>query len=168
MTRAHATAVPCSEADVSPYGRYVNLATGGPGVVDTAGPGFSDRYTSDALIGSGGHLGLTAGPELPSSVHQMERHLHTSEAVFCSGDPVILPVAAPTEARPRTVDVEALLISRGECVILDPGVWHAPCVGVDGPAVYYWFAAVDEALQDDWIELDNGPVAIELAEESLV
>jgi hypothetical protein len=34
----------------------------------------------------------------------------------------------------------------------------------DGPAAYYWFAAVDETRPTDWVELDDGPVRIELDE----
>jgi len=139
----------------------------GEGVITTVGSDFTDRYTEDVLIDTPGHLGLTSGPGHPASVHHMERHLYTSEAVFCCGDPVILPVAAPTQDRPHTRDVQAILISPGECVILNPGVWHAPCIGVDGPTTYYWFAAVDDALPSEWVELDDGPVEIELVESSL-
>ena len=166
MEKARTTAIPSGDADLSQYGRYVNLSSDGPDVTGTAGPDFDDRYTHDALIDVPGHLGLTFGPCLPADVHRMERHHHTAEAVFCLDRPVILPIATPTRAQPRTIDVQALLITPGECVILNPGVWHAPCIGIDGPSAYYWLAAVDNAVPDDWIELDNGPVAIELFESS--
>ena len=164
MKANHTTVVPSGETDPTPYGRRLDLLNGGPGVIDTAGPDFNDRYTREALIDGSGHLGLTVGPGLPADVHRMERHRHTSEAVCCLAGPVILPVAAPGDERPRTSDVRALLITPGECVILNPGVWHAPCCGVDGPAAYYWFAAVDETRPTDWVELDDGPVRIELDE----
>jgi hypothetical protein len=167
VEKKRTTAIPSGEADLSEYGRNVDLMSGGPGVTNTAGPDFDDRYTQDPLIDVPGHLGLSFGPGLPVDVHRMERHHHTSEAVFCLDGPVILPVAAPTHVQPRTRDVQALLISPGECVILKPNVWHAHCIGVDGPAAYYWLAAVDHTLPADWVELDDGPVGIELVESSL-
>lgn len=166
MEKARTTAVPSGEADLSRCGRYVDLSSDGPGVTTTKGPDFDDRCTQDVLIDAPGHLGLTFGPCLPVDVHRMERHQHTAEAVFCLDRPVILPIADPTGAQPRTSDVQALLIAPGECVVLNPGVWHAPCIGIDGPSAYYWLAAVDNEQPATWTALDNGPVAIDLSEAS--
>jgi len=164
---ARTAAVPPGQIDLTPYGRAVDLTSDGPDVIATSGPDFTDRYTRDILIDVPGHLGRTVGPGLPADVRRMERHRHTSEAVFCADGPVILPVAAPSAGQPRTGDVRALLIAPGGCIVLDPGVWHAPCIGVDGPAAYYWLAAVDEMQATDWAELDDGPVRIELDESSM-
>ncbi|MDL9981267.1 ureidoglycolate lyase [Microbacterium sp. ASV49] len=160
MTNRTVVAEPLGRADLTGVGRAFDLAQDSAGAVFSEGPGFTDRYTSEPLLDGTGHLGMTSVSAAPGEVTRMERHLYTAEALFCAGDPVVLPIA-PAGRAPRTSDLRALLILPGEGIVLDPGVWHAPCLGATAPAAYYWFAEVDESVETAWVELDEGPVSID-------
>lgn len=157
-----ARAVPIEElhsADLAGFGHVVHLGRDAVDTVSSIGAGFTDRYTAEPLIEAPGHLGLTSVAALPAHVLRMERHLYTSEALFCAGEAVVVPVA-PIGSAPRTSELRALLIRPGQALVLAPGVWHAPCLGLNGPASYYWHAAVDDSVETVWTELDEGPVRI--------
>jgi ureidoglycolate hydrolase len=68
--------------------------------------------------------------ERPLSVGYLERHLSTSEVVIPLGQPLWLPVAAPTEAtEPDLGSLCIFEIQPTQAVILRPGTWHfAPFV----------------------------------------
>ena len=152
-------AEPLSLADLTQIGRRYDLARANAGSVSTEGPDWQDRFTADDLLETGGHLGMTTGPAAPAVVSSMERHVYTGEALFCATGPVILPVA-PAGTLPRSVSARALLLRPGHVVVLLPGVWHAPCLGVHGATPYYWFAAVDDSVPTEWVDLDDGPIEV--------
>lgn len=159
-------ATPVRAEDFAPFGRVHAMAAAEPGagLVVSAGDGWSDVYTAAPLIGSNGSLGMTVGAGTPFITSRMERHLHTEEALFTAGSPVVLAVAAPTQSSyPSAADVRAFVVKPGTAVVLHPGTWHDACHGVDGEASYYWMATVGGDGGPSWTDVDGGPVHVALA-----
>lgn len=160
-------------ADFAPFGRVHHMAGHGAeadrdgGLVLTQGPGWQDAYTKAPLISTNGSLGMTFGGGSPFVTHQMERHLHTEEALFTAGAAVVLAVAEAGDATfPRAEDVRAFVINPGTAVVLHPGTWHDACRGVDGPTNYYWMASCGGDGGPTWTDVAGGPVHAELQESS--
>ncbi|MGW1256378.1 BtpA/SgcQ family protein [Streptomyces sp. NPDC002513] len=154
-------AVPAAEIDFSPYGEITRLTGEGPSTVESSGDGWQDVMTRRPLLRAPGHLGMTLGSGAPFVTRRMERHLYTEEAILCMASPVVLPVAAPTEAdAPAAEDVRAVILSPGEVAVLKPGTWHDACHGVEGPAHYYWMATSIDGVSSPWVEITGGSVAV--------
>jgi hypothetical protein len=150
-------AVRADAVDLTTYGRLYDLAGGGePDVVFTQAADWRDRYTGDPVVTGAAHLGMTAGPAVTSEVRLMEQHRHTTEAIA----PIAAPIVVPVGAQPHARAVQALLLRPGQCLMLHPGVYHAPAMGLDGPSLYYWLAAVDQTITDAWHEIVDGPLWI--------
>lgn len=133
-------------------------------LVQTKGPGWSDRYTATPLISTNGSLGLTRAGAAPFEVVQMERHPNTEEALFClEGDMIIVTAPAGIAEYPKVGDLKAFRVPVGKAVVLHPGTWHDACRGVDAPVAYYWMATVGTGT--DWRDLDPHPVSVTLAAE---
>jgi ureidoglycolate lyase len=151
------TAVRADAVDLTPYGRLYDLAGGGePDVVFTEADQWQDRYTGDAVVSGAAHLGMTAGPDVAGEVRLMEHHPDTSEAIA----PIAATIVVPIATQPAADDVRALLLEPGQCLVLRPGVYHAPAMGLGGPSLYYWLAELDNANTDVWSEIADGPVLI--------
>lgn len=149
----------------APFGRVHDLGgrDGDPGatLVQTDGPGWSDRYTATPLISTNGSLGLTRAGAAPFEVVRMERHPNTEEALFClDGDMILVTAPAGPAERPAASDLRAFRVPVGQAVVLHPGTWHDACRGVDGPVAYYWVATVGTGT--DWRDLDPHPVTVSL------
>lgn len=157
----------------APFGRVWSLDGSDAGadagaVRRSQGPGWTDRYTIDAVLDTPGHLGLTACPAVPFAVEQMERHEHTGEVLFCTDAAIVLAVAPAGPApAPASAEVRAFVIEPGTAVSLHRGVWHDACRGAHGPTRYHWLATVDPAISDDWVAPDDGPVRVELGDEAV-
>ena len=149
-------AVRADTMDLTPYGRLHDLRTDG---VFTRAQDWQDRYTAEPVVGGPTHLGMTAGPALSVEVHLMEQHPHTREAIA----PMTAPIVVPVAVEPRAHAVVALLLEPGQCLVLHPGIYHAPAMGLDGPSLYYWLAEVDYTVTDSWSEIVEGPLLIEVA-----
>lgn len=149
-------------ADLSGIGHAFDLSRDSSSSVFSAGAGFTDRYTVEPLLDGLGHLGMTSAGATPADISQMERHLYSEEVLFCAGAPIVLPVAL-AGASPQRDAVRALLIQPGQGIVLNRGVWHAPCLGHPEPAAYYWCADVDDSVDTTWVTLGDGPVRIAAA-----
>ena len=155
-------AVPVEDVDLTPYGRLFDLADGtAPRVVVEASADWQDRYTAEPVVTGPVHLGMTTGPALAVGVTRMERHPHTHEALACLAAPVVLPLSADPGERPAADTVVAVVLRPGQCVSLHPGVWHSACLGIDGPAAYYWLAGVSDSAPSPWADVVDGPLRIE-------
>ncbi len=143
------------------YGTVYDLASGSDeNVVWTTGNGWSDGFTHKPLIDGNGHLGMTRGGAAPWHCAEMERHLGTEEAIFCADAPVVLAVAPASAApAPRRDQIEAFIISPGQAVVMDRGVWHDACRGLMRPTAYFWMAICGLGASP-WIPVDGGPLLI--------
>lgn len=156
-------AQPVSSMDFSEYGKYYNMSSQPHNVVCSEGDGWKDSMTEEPLINSEGHLGLTVGSPLPSKTYKMEQHLHTKEALFCMSEPIVLAIAnSKNSIQPRAEDIKAVIIHPGEVVVLNEGIWHDACHGIEGAVSYYWFAQVLDT-PTEWIEIADGPVEIRVS-----
>jgi ureidoglycolate lyase len=135
----------------------------GDGVIRSAGDGYRDGYTQRPLIDRPGSLGLTQAAALPRVIGQMERHLHTMEAMMCAGEPVAFCVA-PAGDEPAALDARAFLLMPGQAVVLHPGTWHSPAFGVRAPAAYYWMAEAYDGEPTVWMDIRGGSIRIEATE----
>ncbi|WP_318615488.1 ureidoglycolate lyase [Sporosarcina sp. YIM B06819] len=153
-------AVPISSIDFSPYGKYYNMKSESSNVVRSKGDGWEDCMTDSPLINSQGSLGLTVGSPLPSKTTKMERHLHSEEALFCMSNPIVLAIAnSGNKEQPMAEDIKAIIISPGEVIVLDKGIWHDACHGIDMSVPYYWFATVVDT-PTEWVAISGGPVEL--------
>jgi ureidoglycolate hydrolase len=144
------------------FGRVVDLKSGNdPSVVETHGDGWLDRYTRSAIVGQVPSLGRTESSSVDDPVAFMERHQRVEEAIIPSTQAVILTVAPPTEAeQPDAKDVQAFVIQVGTVVIMDPGVWHAECAGVESGIPYFWLARCVDAGSTPWTAIEGGSVRL--------
>jgi len=101
-------------------------------------------------------LGITTGESIQVECAAMERHFHTSETLFTISEPVVLCVAPPGGEAPVGELVQAFLLTPGEVVRLNRGVWHDACRGLGGPVTYGWLADCRAPL-DPWVEIQGGP-----------
>lgn len=166
------TAEVLREAAFEPFGRLFRLGGRASAdepqgcIVRSEGPGWSDAYTAAPLLSTNGSLGMTRGGPSPFVTWQMERHLHTEEALFCAADPIVLAVAAPSDAdHPSADSIRAFIIEPGMVVVLHKGTWHDACHGLDKETCYYWMAtcrtgASSTTAASPWVEVKGGPVQI--------
>ncbi|MBK0418703.1 ureidoglycolate lyase [Leucobacter sp. CSA1] len=159
--RSVSATIPDAES-FAPYGRVHVLDAGeGPGLVLTEGDGWVDAYTRDPLTREVPSLGMTRAPGMPFASARMERHRNVEEALVPAGSPLVLAVAEPTgTAAPRAENVRAFVIPCGTVVVLDPGVWHDACRGLDGPTGYFWLASCVDSGSSPWTAIEGGPVAV--------
>jgi ureidoglycolate lyase len=137
------------------------------GLARSEGIGWKDCRTESPLIDLPGSLGVTRGGAAPYDATHMERHMNTQEALFCMQEPVILAVAPATSGdRPQARDIRVFVIQPGEVVMLERGVWHDACRGIGRDATYYWFAACNDDGPVTWMEIEGGPVHVEVALET--
>ncbi len=151
---------PPDAAAMAPFGRIFDLAGDGPDVVAEPIEGVRDRYTVEPVVIGAVHVGMTSGPALPRDVARMERHPTTREGLLCLGKPVALLLSADPATRPDVDSVRAVLVRPGECLSLDPGIWHSEAMGIGGPSHYYWLAGVSASPESPWAEILGGPVQV--------
>ena len=144
------------------FGRVHDLtAPDAPDVLRTEGPDWSDGFTLAPLIDGIGHLGLTRAPAAPWACAMMERHPKTEEALFCAEGPILLAVApAGPETAPQAALIEAFVIRPGQVAVMNRGVWHDACRGLNGPVAYHWMAICGLG-PDPWVPVAGGPRMIE-------
>lgn len=155
--------IPIENADFDKFGIFYSLKEkGGIGEVNRSiGNDYKDGYTKSPLIDRPGSLGMTVSTSLPFTAVEMERHLHTQEAIFCMAEPIVFLVApANVKQEPHAEDTVAVLLKPGQVAVLNRGIWHSPAHGLDREAGYYWMA---EAYDDEptvWREIVGEPVTV--------
>lgn len=161
MTGLVVTPQTLTAAAFAAFGRVFELnGSASEGVVPMSGEGWSDSFTLKPLIDSAGHLGMTQGPGAPWQCQLMERHPRTEEALFCAGAPIVLAVApAGPATAPSAETIEAFIILPGQVAVMQRGVWHDACRGLDGPTPYYWMATCGLG-PDPWVVVAGGPVEV--------
>jgi len=155
-------AVPVSSIDFSKYGTYYSMKEKTSNVWYSQGEGWEDSRTNRPLINTPGSLGFTLGSPTPCNVHTMERHLHTQEALFCLADPIVVALANSGDSeQPHVADIQAVILQPGEVIVLNNGIWHDACHGLNQSVHYYWMATeLEEPTQ--WVEISGGPITLTL------
>ena len=146
--------------DLSPFGRVFDLGRDGADVVMEPVDDVVDRFTRDAVVDGAVHVGLTLGPALPFEVARMERHPDTREGLLCIDGGVAVLLSADPGARPAAASTRAVLVMPGQCLSLNPGVWHSVGLGLHGPSRYYWLAGVSSSPASPWADIPDGPVRV--------
>lgn len=154
--------VSIKDFDFSKYGVYYDMKHDKTGVSHSKTDVYEDHMTKCPLIDTMGHLGLTLGSSAPYTIKSMEKHQHTQEAIFCTGEPIILCFAASYgEQQPRAVDVRAVILEPGDVVVMDRNIWHDACHGI-GKKTYYYYLATSGEKPAEWYEISDGPVYVEI------
>lgn len=153
------------ENNFSEYGELIDLSTNGTGtnVKKSSGSGYTDSYSIKPLIDRPGSLGMTYTQSLPYSIESIERHMHTEEAMFCISEPIAFLVANSSFGEPEVEHMKAFYLTPGQVVVLKPGVWHSPALGMNKPTNYYWMAEAYDDEPSVWADIKNGPIKIALA-----
>ena len=89
-----------SEFEFAHYGIYYNMPKDGERVMHSRTASYEDHMTRLPLIDTSAHLGYTLGQSAPYTMHSMEKHAHTMEAVFCAAAPIVLCVAVSRGSLP--------------------------------------------------------------------
>ena len=152
-------------ASFAPFGRVVTLDSGAlPDLVTTSGSGWTDAYTREPLTRENPNLGMTSALGMPFTSTVMERHANVEEALLPAASALVLAVAVATDEKaPRAEDVRAFIVAPGTAVILNPGVWHDACRGLDGPTSYYWLSSCVDAGSSLWTPITGGPVDVRVS-----
>ena len=149
-------------AAFAPFGRVLALGSDEqPDLVVTRRFEWTDAHTRETVTRETPSLGMTSAPGSPFASSVMERHENVEEALLPAGSALVLVVAPPTrDEAPHARDVRAFVVPPGTAVVLDPGVWHDACRGVDGPTSYYWLASCADAGSSPWTPIEGGPVDV--------
>lgn len=156
------TAITPDALSFAPFGRVLTLdGRGRPDLVVTEGLGWTDAYTRGVLTRENPSLGMTFAPGMPFTSTAMERHANVEEALLPAASAIVLAVADTTDGdAPRAEDVRAFVIPPCTVVVLNPGVWHDACRGVDEPTSYYWLSSCVDAGSSPWTPIAGGPVDV--------
>ncbi len=156
-------ALDLANLDFSAYGTIYDLSGGNLGcdaIQSASGDGWSNVNTLDPLLDTKCSIGLTVGSGLPFTADQMERHLHTQEAMYCAGGPVAVLVCVPGD-EPRAELCVPVIIRPGQVIVVERGVWHTPAHGLNGKEPYYWQALCYDDEPTVWMDIAGGPVTVE-------
>jgi len=148
--------------DFSTYGIYYDMKNTMDGVCHSKTEVYEDHMTKKPLIDTMGHLGLTIGSKAPYTISSMEKHDHTQEAIFCTGEPIVLCFAASRgDQPPMAADIRAVILELGDVAVLDRNIWHDACHGM-GKSTGYYYLATAGAHPADWLEIADEPVMVEI------
>lgn len=153
--------------DFTPYGRYLSRPGEHPPTLDT---GHSLCWSQEYTLPMGElRFGVEqaryrARLEIPA----LEQHRQSKELVICGDGPVVLTLCLPRDKddhgeHPRAADAVAVILRPGDAVVLDEHVWHAGCMPLEADTFYLFAYRVrNEALY--WVDVDGGPIELELGE----
>lgn len=151
-------AVEIREFDFADYGIHYNMLRDRENVIHSRGVSYEDYMTCLPLLDTPGHLGYTVGQRTPYTLHSMEKHEHTMEAVFCEAAPIVLCVAASCgDMPPRAEDVRAVILRPGDVAVLKRGIWHDACHGLGRQTAYYYLASKGKTPAV-WVEVEGEAV----------
>lgn len=135
-------AVEINEFDFTEYGIYYNMLEDQHNILHSKTDVYEDHMTCFPLIDTPGHLGYTIAQSAPYVIKSMEKHDHTMEALFCTADPIIVCFAkSHGETPPRAEDVRAVVLRKGDVLVLARNIWHDACHGMGVPTAYYYLAS---------------------------
>ncbi len=116
----------------SKYGKVVRMPSGEPTSQSKEYKFWSD--IADYSIGGDTEIGIcTVYGQRVRHITGVERHLRTPEILIPIDAPFILPLMKEGEQR-----VEAFQFDVGEAAVIDPAVWHGPCLPVGKKKASYF------------------------------
>ena len=134
-------AVPVNSTNFKPFGTYYKVMDGAP---RTGTGGWKAWMTPDVCMDDVAHFGFTMVKAMPFAVDTMERHSKTTELIVCGDRPLVLAVAdSDPQGHAKAQDIKAFIISPGELVVMDRGIWHDACRCADGDSCYYYFLSLE-------------------------
>lgn len=127
------------------------------------GDGWECWMTDDAFMDAS-HFGMTIVKTWPPyEVATMERHTKTRELMVSAGDkPIVVALAdSDPSGLAKAEDIEAFYIEPGEALVINKGIWHDACRGLDGEALYY-FLSLETDEPAVFQPVEGGPVKVVL------
>lgn len=153
-----------TEIDYSKFGTLYNLNKDGIDTKNTnisKGEGFYDKDTNRPLIDSLGSLGMTRGCGLPCQITEMERHLHTQEALFCTNEAIVFCIAPAELHQPIPSKIIPVILLPGQVFVIDRKVWHSSAHGLQHDVTYHWLALVYKNEPTEWMNILNDGIYLE-------
>ncbi len=154
-------AVEIKEFDFTEYGIYYNMMEDQKNIMHSKTDTYEDHMTCFPLIDTPGHLGYTIGQSAPYVLKSMEKHDHTMEALFCMSEPIIVCFAkSHAEDPPQAEDIRAVILRKGDVIVLARNIWHDACHGMGNPAAYYYLASRG-TIPATWVDVEGEKVTVE-------
>lgn len=153
-------AIPVNEENFKPFGKYTKVMKG-KGRTGTGG--WECWMTSGLCMDHVASIGYTKVAGMPFEVDSMEAHNLTTEMLLCGDKPMVLAVADsdPFAGGAKADSICAFIISPGEFVVLNKGIWHDACRSAEGDSCYYYFMAHD-LEPAEFVPIIGDPVKVEL------
>ena len=151
--------------DFGQHGTLFNMTNTGKdtgNVQRWSGMDWQDANTSIPLIDTLGYLGYTLGNGLPATIVEMERHLHTQEALFPTDQPIVFVIAPASETAPSVMDVIPVILRPGYVFVLHRGTWHSSAYGIKEEVYYHYLALVYHNEPTTISPIVGGPLRVEL------
>lgn len=153
-------AVPVNSTDFKPFGTYYKVMDGTP---RTGTGGWKAWMTPDVCMDDVAHFGFTMVKGMPFTVDTMERHTKTTELIVCGDKPIVLAVADSDPCgQAKAEDIRAFIISPGEIVVMNRGIWHDACRCGEGGSCYYYFLSLETDEKAVFQPVEGGCVDITL------
>ena len=90
----------------------------------------------------------------------MERHNTTKEVMIAGEKEMVVLLAPPSSAdQPSVDDIGLFVLCPGDVLVINEGVWHSACYGIDGEVCYY-FLYHDTSEDVIWSEVSGGVVEV--------
>lgn len=153
-------AVPVNEENFKPFGTYTRVMKG---EARTGEGGWKAWTTPGLCMDDVAHFGFTKVAGMPFTVDTMERHTKTTELLVCGDKPMVLAVAdSAPDGRAKAEDIRAFLITPGEIVVINRGIWHDACRSAEGDSCYYYFLSLETEEKAVFLPIEGEPVEVEL------
>lgn len=131
--------------DFEKFGILYNMTNSGQGTGNVnhwIGSDWQDTNTMIPLIDTRGYLGHTFSSGCPFIITEMERHLHTQEALLPTNQPIVFGVAQASAEAPQNENIIPVILRPGYVAVLHRGTWHSSAHGLNGEGWYHYFALV--------------------------
>jgi ureidoglycolate hydrolase len=150
------TSIHATPETFSRFGKVVNTPSGTP---TSQGPDY--KFWSDIAnycITGETEIGLCTVYRQPvAHVDGVERHMQTPEILIPIDAPFVLPIV---EEQAGVQKVEAYRVNIGEAVIMNPGVWHGPCLPVGVREATYFVIFRKGTPHEDVVKQSINPVEV--------
>lgn len=148
---------PAGAEDCAPYGAWTRLTDLGR----FAGDGWECWMTEAVCLEHPARVALCrAGASW--TVEAMKRNEGSQTMLACGKGS--MAVALARGDAPQSGEVEAFLLSPGEILVLNPGVWFSVCRGLRGPAEYYRLS-LEQDRPEQFRPLEGGAVLLRRPED---
>lgn len=151
-------AIPANAENFARFGVYTKIMQG-EGRSGTGG--WRAWMTPGLCMDHAAHFGFVKVGAAPFTVDSMERHTRTTELMVCGDKPMVLAVADSDPAgRARAEDIAAFIVSPGEIVVINAGIWHDACRSARGDGCYYYFFSLETDEKAVFLPIEGEPVEV--------